>query len=384
MEQIQEYGGFMSIKIKGVIGYDVLGGEFADRISRLDGDIEFEIDSPGGSVFHGISIYNAIKNYNKGKCTMHVVGDASSMAAYIMLAGDGPVIFEPNAVSVIHNPWTIAAGDYNEFKKQADILERLAALYAKAFVEKGLFDEKEIRQIMDAETWFIGKNELKKLGKVIGDDDEKDNNGQEEDKTIAIEAARLRMKEAQAKIKQLELPEESSSQIAALMSQTNIPGISPLINLKAGKKTEITAVKTKEGEKQMVATLSELKAEKPAIYTEAKNEGIEAERKRVSALMKFIDVDKQAVIDAVANGTRIGDDDFQAAILAARVKADTIRAMEDENPGDIDPKEETHAPEGDNPGNTEKQEEEKEKQKQEAETKQLEDIVARMNLDDID
>ena len=55
--------------------------------------------------------------------------------------------------------------------------------------------------------------------------------------------------------------------------------------------------------------------------------------------------------------------------------------MEDENPGDIDPKEETHAPEGDKPGNTEKQEEEKEKQ--EAEAKQLKDIVAKMNLDEI-
>ena len=381
MEQIQEYGGFMSIKIKGVIGYDVLGGEFADRISRLDGDIEFEIDSPGGSVFHGISIYNAIKNYNKGKCTMHVVGDASSMAAYIMLAGDGPVIFEPNAVSVIHNPWTIAAGDYNEFKKQADILERLAALYAKAFVEKGLFDEKEIRQIMDAETWFIGKKELKKLGKIAGDDGKDENNEQEEDNTIAIEAARSRMKEAQAKIRKLELPEESSTQIAALMSQTSVSVISQLNNSKNKQTTEITAIKTKEGEKQMITTLAELKAEKPAIYTEAKNEGLEAERKRVSALIKFIDVDKQAVIDAIANGTRIGDDEFQAAILAARVKADTIKAMEEENPSDIDPKEETHAPEGDGAENPQKQEEEKQKEEQKAEEKQLEDIVARMNIE---
>ena len=371
----------MSIKIKGIIGYDVLGAEFADRISRLDGDIEFEIDSPGGSVFHGISIYNAIKNYNKGKCTMHVVGDASSMAAYIMLAGDGPVIFEPNAVSVIHNPWTIAAGDYNEFKKQADILERLAALYAKAFVEKGLFDEKEIRQIMDAETWFIGKKELKKLGKIAGDDGKDENNEQEEDNTIAIEAARSRMKEAQAKIRKLELPEESSTQIAALMSQTSVSIISQLNNSKNKQTTEITAIKTKEGEKQMITTLAELKAEKPAIYTEAKNEGLEAERKRVSALIKFIDVDKQAVIDAIANGTRIGDDEFQAAILAARVKADTIKAMEEENPDDIDPKEETHAPEGDGAENPQKQEEEKQKEEQEAEAEQLKDIVARMNIE---
>ena len=65
----------MAIEIKGVIGADINGQEFARRISRLSGDIDFEIDSPGGSVFHGISIFNAIKSYDRGKCRMHVVGD---------------------------------------------------------------------------------------------------------------------------------------------------------------------------------------------------------------------------------------------------------------------------------------------------------------------
>lgn len=50
----------MAIKIKGVICWDVNGDEFAERLSRLDGDITFEINLPGGSVFHGITIYNAI------------------------------------------------------------------------------------------------------------------------------------------------------------------------------------------------------------------------------------------------------------------------------------------------------------------------------------
>ena len=113
----------MAIKIKGVIGADVNGQLLAEQISRLSGDIEFEIDSPGGSVFHGISIYNAIKNYDRGKCRMHVVGDCSSMAAYIMLAGDGDVEFEPNSIVVIHNPWSVTVGDYRDMQKEGKILE---------------------------------------------------------------------------------------------------------------------------------------------------------------------------------------------------------------------------------------------------------------------
>ena len=156
----------MAIKIKGITGWDIDGQEFADRVSKLSGDVTFEIDSPGGSVFHGISIYNAIRNYDRGKCTVHVVGQASSMAGYIMMAGDGLPIFEPNAVCVLHNPWTIAMGDYKAFQKEANVLERLAELYAEVFVKKGVFKKSEIRSIMDAETWFIGSNDLKKLGTV--------------------------------------------------------------------------------------------------------------------------------------------------------------------------------------------------------------------------
>lgn len=368
----------MAIKIRGIIGWDVVGGEFADRLSRLDGDVTFEIDSPGGSVFHGITIYNAIKNYNRGKKTVRVTGDASSMAAYIMLAGDGLPIFEPNAVSVLHNPWTVASGDYNAFKKQADILERLAALYAKAFVEKGLFEEKEIRQIMDEETWFIGAEQLKKLGTIAGDSDKKE----DEDSTIAMEACRQRMKEAQAKIREINLPEESSLQIAALIkpqinAQTSkLDESNPQTQPTQGQKFENKdSTSAKKGEKQM-ETLQDLKAEKPSIYEAAIKAGRDEEQKRVKTLLGFIDTDKDAVIKAITEGKSVVDEEFQAAILQARINGSTLQQMQDSNPKALDPKAETHEPEGGEGG--EKTDEQKQKEKEDAEAKQLEDILAIM------
>ena len=229
----------MAVKIKGVIGADINGQEFAEKISRLSGDIEFEIDSPGGSVFHGISMYNAIKNYDRGKCTMHVVGDCSSMAAYVMLAGDGDVEFEPNSIVVLHNPWSIALGDYKAMQKEAKILEELAELYAKAFVERGLFEEEEIRQIMDEETWFMGEN-LKKLGVVVNgsegeSDSDEDNGGSNE---IKIAAFRERMNEAKAKLKAMKQDNETE-QIAALLSK-QINGLNK--NIDSKNSIEIIAI----------------------------------------------------------------------------------------------------------------------------------------------
>jgi len=366
----------MTINIKGVIGSDVTGQAFADKLARLQGDIDFEIDSPGGSVFHGISIYNAIKNYNRGKCRMHVVGDCSSMAAYIMLAGDGDVEFEPNSIVVLHNPWSFAIGDYRDMQKEAGILERLSALYAKAFVERGLFEEAEIRSIMDEETWFIGAESLKKLGKVLGDEKEDSDDG---DKEIKIAGLRERMDEAKAKIRALKNGDEPDKIAALLPKETGVNAHhgksynANIYQISAGKQD-----KKEKGENKMVASLEELKTQNASIYNEAKAEGEKAEKKRVAALMKFIDIDAKAVEKAIEDGSHVNDDEFQAAILAARTNKKEIQSMEKENPAGVDPKAEIHEPE--NKQNGEPTEEEKKKAQQEEEDKKFNAILSAMGI----
>lgn len=354
----------MAIKIKGVIGADVNGQFLAEQISRLSGDIEFEIDSPGGSVFHGISIYNAIKNYNRGNCRMHVVGDCSSMAAYIMLAGDGDVEFEPNSIVVLHNPWSLAVGDYRQMKKEAKILEELAELYAKAFVERGLFEESEIRSIMDEETWFIGAEKLKKLGVVLGEDSE----NQTESEEIKIAGARERIAEAQSKIKAMKIDNEIDKIAALLPKQIN--------GLNQSKEIKNEIQQEEKGEIKMAKTLEELKTQNASVYNEAKSEGVKAEQKRVASLIKFIDFDKNAVIKAINDGVGVNDDEFQASILLAKTNKAEIKGMEDENPANVNPQTETHAPEPKEGG--EQTEEEKAKAQKEAEDKKFNAIINAM------
>lgn len=358
----------MAIKIKGVIGSDIRGAEFADRISKLSGDIEFEIDSPGGSVFHGISIFNAIKNYDRGKCRMHVVGDCSSMAAYIMLAGDS-LDFEPNSIVVLHNPWSIAIGDYRDMQKEGAILEKLAALYAKEFVKKGIFEEKEIRSIMDEETWFIGAEQLKKLGNVLENDSQSGSNDEDDDE-IKIAGCRERMKEAIAAVRKMN--DENLDKIAALLPKEQI----------SAHKTEQTAhqgintTKEEKGETKMVANLDELKAQKPSIYAEAKADGAKEEKARVDALLTCYEANPQAVIEAIQSGTKVSDDGFQAKILMAKVGKQEIKGMSDGNPPQVQPKAETHAPENEG----EQTEEEKKKEQEAKDEKTFNEILAKMGI----
>ena len=351
----------MAIKIKGVIGWDVVGTQFADMISKLSGDIEFEIDSPGGSVFDGISIFNAIKNYNKGKCNMHVVGECSSMAAYIMLAGDS-LKFEKNSIVVLHNPWSCACGDYKVMKEQADILERLSALYASKFVEKGIFKEPEIRSIMDAETWFIGSAELAKLGEVV-----ESNDGKSEplDTEIAIAAARENIKAWQSMFRQEKA--DDFDRIAALLPSISQPKAENQPKTPKIESNNIVQVKKEKN----IMDKNELLQQHPALYAQILEEGANKEKSRVNALMPFIGIDKDTAIKAINEGKSIQDDEVQSAFMMAKLNAGSIKAMEGDNPPAVTPGEPEHAPES-----TDADKEKADKETKEKDEKDLKAVVA--------
>lgn len=362
------------IRISGVIGWDVVGVRFAEMFSRLSGDVDIEIDSPGGFVFDGIAIYNAIKNYSKGKVNIHVAGIACSMAAYIMLAGDS-LSFEPNALVMVHNPLNTATGDYRTMKENASFLERLAALYSSAFVEKGLFSEKEIRDAMDAETWFIGKTELAKLGTVK---ETTITDPAQAEPEITIAAAKERFSVCQAKLREQDVRPDEISRIAALLPTVKTPEANA-VSVPTSKINLV--VQEKEGEKIM--KLDELKAQHPDVYAQAVKIGVEQEQKRTKALLNFIDVDKETAVKAIQEGTPFADEELQSKFLLARINGRTVAEMEENNPPEVNPKEPAHAPEGEGGEGGEGEEltpEEKEKAAADAEAKQLEKVLGYMNL----
>src|SRR5690554_1095433 len=113
--------------------------------------IDLRIHSPGGSVFDGNAIYNQLKQH-PAKITAHIDGIAASMASVIAMAADH-VVMPENALMMIHNPWSVSAGDSDQLRKDADLLDKVKTTLVGAYGRSAMTDD-EIVAIMDAETWL--------------------------------------------------------------------------------------------------------------------------------------------------------------------------------------------------------------------------------------
>lgn len=155
------------IKAKGggtaeVLVYDEIGAwgvsakQFARDLKDLGkiSQIDLRINSPGGSVFDGNAIFNQLKQH-PANVTVYIDGLAASMASVIAMAGDR-IVMPENALMMIHNPWTVAIGDAEELRKNADLLDKIKDTLIGAYGRSMMTDE-EIVEMMDAETWLTGE-----------------------------------------------------------------------------------------------------------------------------------------------------------------------------------------------------------------------------------
>lgn len=132
---------------------------FRDALKSL-GDVKtinLHINSPGGSVFEGIAIYNMLKQH-QAHINVYVDGLAASIASVIAMSGDA--IFMPsNAMMMIHNPWTFALGNAAELRKQADDLDKITQSSVQIYLDKAgdKLDQDTLTQLMDDETWLSAK-----------------------------------------------------------------------------------------------------------------------------------------------------------------------------------------------------------------------------------
>lgn len=123
--------------------------------------IHIRFNSPGGSVFDGTAVFNAIKQH-KSKTVTHIDGLAASIASVIALASD-EVRMAENAFLMIHDPWSIVIGNADAMREEADWLEKVGGVIAKTYMDKSGKEEEEILELMNDETWMTA-DEAKELG----------------------------------------------------------------------------------------------------------------------------------------------------------------------------------------------------------------------------
>ncbi len=115
-------------------------------------ELTVRLNSPGGDVFDGWAIYNALARHGAKK-TVWVDGLAASMASVIALAGD-EIVMPDNAMIMIHMPFQVVIGTADDMRAAAEALDKVTDGLVRAYVARSGMDENEIRQMMAAETWL--------------------------------------------------------------------------------------------------------------------------------------------------------------------------------------------------------------------------------------
>ncbi len=284
-----------------------------------DQDVEIWMNSPGGSVFAGWSIIGALSQ-RTGKNNVKVFGDASSMAAYMLLFMDNVEAIDVSNFTIHRADGYVSTDEDKAFlaKVNSDLRKKMEKkIDSKLFSEvtgysfDDIFDpEKRINANLSAK-------QAKKIGLI--------------DKIIRLEP----------------------NQIAAFTDRFigfHAFDDKEIIEKSQGseKETKVIAekkieVKQKQ-EKKM--TKEELKAQYPdiynAIYEDGKTAGIAAEKDRIEAVLEFADIDLEACKKVVQEGKQPSAK-FFAEMARKGMSQEALKDSKEESTKDV--KTETKEPE---------------------------------------
>ena len=101
-----------------------------------DKDIQFYINSPGGSITSGMAIYDTMQ-YIKADVSTICIGMAASMAAFLLSAGaKGKRLALPNAEIMIHQPSGGTQGQATDIRIQAERIIKLKKRFNAILAEQ--------------------------------------------------------------------------------------------------------------------------------------------------------------------------------------------------------------------------------------------------------
>lgn len=164
-------GAGFSIKAKGAKAGEILiyedvgagwfGGvsakQFADDLKALGtiDTLDVRIASYGGDVIDGLAIYRTLAEH-PARVVVHIDSTAASIASVIAMAGNERVIAEAGSL-MIHDAWTVAAGNAQDMRRMADQLESTSAQIADIYAARTGNSSTQVKAWMSETKWFYGQ-----------------------------------------------------------------------------------------------------------------------------------------------------------------------------------------------------------------------------------
>lgn len=109
-------------------------------------DVTVNINSPGGSAFEGLAIYNLLRQYS-GQVVVNVLGLAASAASVIAMAGD-EVRIAKAAMLMIHNSSGLCWGTAQDMRDMAAVMDKLDSLMVGIYATRTGTPEADIAALM--------------------------------------------------------------------------------------------------------------------------------------------------------------------------------------------------------------------------------------------
>jgi len=138
--------------------WGVSASDFLNDLSAVTAtSINVRINSPGGDVFDGIAIYNALLSH-PAKVDTTVDSLAASAASFIAMAGD-TVTMMPHSQLMIHDAKMMMFGAFNpaDLRDIADLLDRQSDNIAGIYADVASGSAADWRTAMQAETWYTAQ-----------------------------------------------------------------------------------------------------------------------------------------------------------------------------------------------------------------------------------
>ena len=256
-------------------------------------ELRIVIDSPGGDVFEGVTIFNVIRDFARNNpsvnITTYIQGIAASMASAIALAANAvsdsnKVIAEDNSIFMIHDAWGFVVGNENDMREAAEYFAMIDSMLSSIYMRKTGKSEDDIRSMMDAETWLWGKNILEAgfVDEIIDGENNADESANMNDSLIS---ARAEFKKSRELVNSMNLKRGGEG------LKRDWAAAAVAIGFKGGEPSKAEALASVENKKGgcMKITAEELKRDNPDVYDQVFQDGeaagVKKEQARVNRLL---------------------------------------------------------------------------------------------------
>lgn len=140
--------------VHGIIGgWDLDSSEFVQAVHGITASaIDLHINSPGGFVYDGVAMYEALAGH-PAAVNVHIDGLAASAASFLAMVGDTVSIARAGRM-MIHDAQGVGIGSPAEMREYADLLDAVSDDIAGFYAGRAGGKPADWRNAMTATTWY--------------------------------------------------------------------------------------------------------------------------------------------------------------------------------------------------------------------------------------